>query len=166
MPRTCTICTHSERPAIDRALVQGAPLRNIAERHGVSLGAVHRHQTDHLPTLLTKAHDAEEAAAADDLLAQLHSLQATTLSLLAKAERAGKLGTAVMAIREARGNLELLAKLTQQLDTRPTLNLLIAPEWLAVRSALYSALRPFPEAAAAASAALLALEGGDRADDR
>ncbi len=160
MPRTCTICTHSERTAVDRALVQGAPLRDIAGQHGLSKSSVERHQAEHLPTLLTKAKDAEELAAADDLLDQLHSLQATTLGLLRKAERAGKLGTAVMAIREARGNLELLAKLTQQLDSRPVLNLLVAPEWLAVRAVLLSALAPYPDARATVAARLAELEAG------
>ena len=160
MPRTCTICTHSERPASVRALVAQVPFRNIAQQHDLSPDAVYRHGREHLPTLLTKAKDAEEAAVADDLLDQLHNLQATTLSLLRKAERAGKLGTAVMAIREARGNLELLAKLTQQLDSRPVLNLLIAPEWLAVRAVLLQALAPYPEARTAVAARLAELEAG------
>jgi hypothetical protein len=65
-----------------------------------------------------------------------------------------------MAIREARGNLELLAKLTQQLDTRPTLNLLVAPEWLTVRAVLLEALAAYPEARAAVAGRLIAPEGG------
>ena len=158
MPRTCTICTHEERPAIDRALVQGASFRGIARDFGISEDAVTRHKAEHLPTLLVKAQEAEEAAAADDLLAELRSLQATTLSLLRKAERAGKLGTAVMAIREARGNLELLAKLTQQLDSRPVLNLLVAPEWRAVRAVLLETLSAYPEARTAVTARLATLE--------
>jgi hypothetical protein len=32
MPRTCLACAHSERAAIDKALVAGEALRNIAER--------------------------------------------------------------------------------------------------------------------------------------
>ena len=128
MPRTCTICTHAERAAIDRALVQGLAFRHIAAQWGVSTGALQRHKDEHVPVLLTRAHEADETTRADDLLGELRSLQATTLGLLRKAEAADKLGTAVMAIGEARRNLELLAKLIGQLDTRPTVNLLIAPE--------------------------------------
>ncbi len=68
-----------------------------------------------------------------------------------------------MAIGEARRNLELLAKLIGQLDTRPTFNLLIAPEWLAVRTVLLSALAPYP-AARAAVAGWLAELGADRSE--
>ncbi len=32
MPRTCTTCTHPHRDEIDRRLLDGAPLRNKAER--------------------------------------------------------------------------------------------------------------------------------------
>ena len=158
MPRTCTVCAHPERAAIDRALVQGVPLRDIAGRYDLSKSAVERHQADHLPVLLVKAHDAEETARADDLLGELRDLQATTLGLLRKAERAGKLGTAVMAIGEARRNLELLAKLIGQLDERPVLNLLIAPEWLTVRATLLSALAPYPEARVAVAERLATVE--------
>ena len=158
MPRTYTVCTHPERDAIDRALVQGVALRNIAEQHGLSLGAVHRHQADHLPVLLTQAHAAGEVARADDLLGELRDLQATTLGLLRKAERAGELGTAVMAIGEARRNLELLAKLIGQLDERPVVNLWLAPEWLTVRAALLDTLAPFPQARTAVAERLIALE--------
>ena len=163
MPQTCTVCRHAARRAIDRALVVQVPFRNIAQHYDLSPDAVYRHGRDHLPALLVKAQAAEDAAAADDLLAELRSLQATTLGLLRKAERAGKLGTAVLAIGEARRNLELLAKLIGQLDTRPTLNLLIAPEWLAVRAALLETLSPYPDARVAVAGRLAALEAaGER----
>jgi len=32
MPRTCTSCTHPHRDEIDRRLLDGAPLRNIAKQ--------------------------------------------------------------------------------------------------------------------------------------
>lgn len=108
---------------------------------------------------IAKAQEAE-GVRADDLLAELRALQARTIAILERAETTGKLGTAVMAIGEARRNLELLAKLLGQLDERPTINLLVAPEWLAVRAALFHALQPFPEARASVAAQLIALEAG------
>ena len=162
MPRTCTICSHPERAAIDRALIAGLPFRHIAAQWDVSTGALQRHKADDLPAMLVQANDADEAAHADDLLAQVRDLQATTLRLLTTAERTGKLGTAVMAIREARGNLELLARLTQQLDTRPTLNLLVAPEWLTVRAVLLEALSPYPDARVAVAGRLAEFQAEHR----
>lgn len=58
------------------------------------------------------------------------------------------------------GQLELIAKLIGQLDERPVVNLLIAPEWLSVRRVLVETLQPYPEAKAAVAARLVALERG------
>jgi hypothetical protein len=138
----------------------GASLREIASLYAVSQSAVRRHRSRHLPGTLARARDAKAVAHGDDLLAQVRSLQAKALAILERAEQAGELKTALLAIREARECLALLAKLLGELDERPTVNLLISPEWLTVRAALLAALLPFPEARAAAAEKLLALEGG------
>lgn len=161
MARTCTICSHPERAAIDGALVGGGGIPAIAAKYRVSEDALGRHKSGHVPAVLAKAAEAEEVSRADDLLAQLRSLQKRTLGLLDKAEGSGRLGTAVIAIREARGNLELLAEMTDQLDRRPVVNLWLAPEWLAVRTALLSVLLGYPEARAAVASKLVELEAVD-----
>jgi hypothetical protein len=57
-------------------------------------------------------------AHADSLLEQLRRLQIETLGILAMAEEAGDLKTALTAIREARGTVELVAKLTAGVSNR------------------------------------------------
>ncbi len=157
MPRTCTICTHPERPAIDAALVAGTANRRIAAQHAVSEQAVRRHQAEHVPAKLAKAQEAREVAQADDLLRDVRVLRGKAVALLLKAEQAGDLRTALAGVREARGCVELLAKLAGELDERPVVNVLVAPEWLGVRAALLEALTPYPEARAAVSDRLLTL---------
>ena len=71
------------------------------------------------PVKLVKAQEAEEVTQADDLLDQVRDLRAGALAILGKAEEAGEL-SALAAIREARGDLELLAKLLGELDERPS----------------------------------------------
>jgi transposase len=39
----CNVCIHSAQSEIDKALVQGVSLRNIAKQYGVSYSAVGRH---------------------------------------------------------------------------------------------------------------------------
>ena len=156
MPRKCTVCTHGARAEIERALVAGETFRNIAERFGTSVAALHRHKADHLPVKLAKAQEAQEVAQADDLLSQVRDLQIRALAILDKAEEAGELRTALSAIREARGNLELLAKLLGELDDRPQVNVLVSPEWLELRAVIVGALEPHREAR---GAVLRALEG-------
>src|SRR5215212_4713368 len=104
MPRRCTVCDHPDRNGIDEALVGGVPYRSIAKRSGLSESAVYRHKTEHLPTHLLKAKEAEVVAQADDLLNQVRNLQAHALDILERAEKAGDLRTALAAISQARGN--------------------------------------------------------------
>ena len=146
MPRRCTICLHDKRHDIDQALVERRPFRAIARQHGVSKDALIRHHDDHLPTALVKAQAAREAANADALLAQVVDLRDKALAVLNKAEGSDDLRAAVSAIREARGCVELLAKLAGELKDAPTINLVVSAEWLTVQAAVLTALEPHPKA--------------------
>jgi len=148
------VCDHRERHSIDEALVDGAPYRSVAKRFELSESAVYRHKTEHLPTHLLKAREVEEAARADDLLEQVRDLQTHALDILERAEKAGDLRTALAAISQARGNLELLGKLAGELDERPVMNLNISPEWLELRAVIVGALEPHPAAHRAVLGAL------------
>jgi len=158
MPRRCTVCDHPQRHGIDGALVTGAPYRSIAKRFELSESAVYRHKTEHLPAHLLRAREAEEVAHADDLLEQVRHLQTHALDILACAEKAGDLRTALAAISQARGNLELLGKLAGELDERPQVNVLVSPEWLELRAVIIGALSPHP---GAREAVLRAIEGAE-----
>jgi hypothetical protein len=103
------------------------------------------------------AQAAEEVAQADSLLEQVRDLQSRAYGILDKAEAADDLRTALGAIREARGNLELLAKLLGELDERPTLNVTVSPEWLELRTVIVGALEPHPQAR---ESVVRAIEGG------
>lgn len=160
MPRTCTLCEHPEREAIDRALVGDASNRSVASLYDVSEAAVRRHKANHLPAKLVMATKAEEVAEADDLLEQARGLQTRTLAVLEAAEETKQHRTALSAIREARSNLELLAKLLGELDERPIVNLHISPEWLELRTVIVGALEPHPAALRAVVGALEGAGGG------
>jgi hypothetical protein len=154
MPRRCTVCDHSEKHSIDEALVSNTPYRSVAKQFGVSESAVYRHKTEHLPAHLLKAREVEMTARADDLLEQVRHLQTHALDILNRAEKSGDLRTALAAISQARGNLELLGKLAGELDERPVVNLNVSPEWLELRAVIVGALEPHPVAHSAVLSAL------------
>lgn len=236
MPRPCSVCTHPERSAIDKALVAGTALRNIAERYGTSATTLHRHKAEHLPATLARAKQRSEEAHASALTEQIQAQEAqeqahgrdvmveleccfervnklldacdlwlqdpdepsryslepradeisviyvekvgrTTLrrkaALSTLLERLAVAGTVIervegkhadpryLLLKTAsglKGQVELLAKLMGQLDERPQVNVLVAPQWLEVREALLTALLPYPEVRVAVAGALLALE--------
>jgi hypothetical protein len=161
MPRSCTVCAHPKREEIDRALVEGVSAAEISGRYRtVGERAVRRHRSNHLPAKLVMAEKAAEVAEADSLLDQVGDLQRRALAILDTAEAAGELKTALSAIREARGNLELLAKLLGELDERPVVNLNVSSEWLELRAVIVTALEPHPEALGAVVGALEGAESG------
>jgi hypothetical protein len=157
VPRKCSICGHAKLEEINAALIESRNITEIAKRFAVSHDALLRHRQSHIPAGLTKAHEAQESAKADTLLHQVVSLRDTALRILVQAERAGDLRAALQGIKEARGCLELLARLQGELQQQTLIQvgvLVQSPEWTGLRAAIVSALEPFPEARQAVAAAI------------
>jgi hypothetical protein len=161
MTRVCTVCSHTARDAIEDAFIAGTPKRRIAAQYGVTEQAVRRHLREHLPALLALARDAERASRADSLLDRIEALQSRTLTILEASEETNEHRTALAAIREARGNLELIGEVTRELNRTPTLNLHLHPEYIAVRTAIVQAVEPYPEVREALSQAMIQIERVD-----
>jgi hypothetical protein len=177
MPRTCTICQHPQRAAIDKALVAGEPLRNIAEHFGTSTTALHRHKEDHLRDLLAQAKQRQAAYEAEvgtavqeqeaakvehaiDIVKQLKAINAASVAILHEARQAGNAETALKAVDRVLRQIEFQARLLGELET-PQVNVLLAPEWVSIRGAVLSALGPFPDARAAVAQRLLSSEASN-----
>jgi len=60
MPRTCTICCHPKIEDINKAIIEGNSIRDIAKQFRLNSSSVDRHKKNHLPTLLVKAEDARK----------------------------------------------------------------------------------------------------------
>ena len=118
MGRTCATCIHPEHEAIDKALLAGQPYRSVARQYEASPPSVYRHQQDHLPAAMVKALEVAQVAHGGSLLEQLNGLQIKALGILTRAEQAGDLRTALMAVREVRSTLELVGKVTGELVSR------------------------------------------------
>jgi len=157
--RTCTVCNHLEAHSVNVDLVSRRPYRAISRQYELSKDALRRHAREHLPELLARARNAVEVAEADDLLSRLEALQSRTLAVLEVVEGTENYSIALSAIREARSNLELIGRLTKELETGPTFNLYLSPEWLELRAVIVEALAPFSEAR---ESVLRALEGAGR----
>ncbi len=48
--KPCKVCSHPQKKEINNALINGEPLRKIAEKYGLGHGSVHRHKINHLKT--------------------------------------------------------------------------------------------------------------------
>ena len=150
MSRRCTVCGHPNRAEIEAELVANRATRAIARQWSVGREALTRHLANHLPKKLAKAAEAEQAAEADALLAQLQELQAMavgvarialgtsyagaegiTLTFGDDSGPAERAHVAMRAIREARATLDLLARLEEELPTEDgTLVIVYENDWI------------------------------------
>jgi hypothetical protein len=116
MPRKCTICVDNRRQDIEQAMLAGGSYRNVAQRFAVSRDAIVRHR-HHLPAVLARAQELKEIAHGDSLLAQLRDLLSEAQRLKAIAEEAGDYRAALAAVRELCRIVELMAKLSGELES-------------------------------------------------
>jgi hypothetical protein len=158
--RPCTICVHPDHAEIDRQLIAGMAMPGISSNFGVTTKSLTRHRDNHVPTADMQAGAAEVVAAETrhgaGLVKDATMLRDKALSLLRKAEAVSDLRTALMGVREAARCLELMAKLTGDLDEGATINVIANPQFIVVQQAILSALAPHP---AARAAVVKALEG-------
>ena len=164
MARSCSICSHPNRPEIEADLVRGTPFRNIAERFGTSTGAVFRHRA-HVSGTLAKARDAVEASRGDDLLGRVQHLVSEADAILREARGVGEGRNpelALKAIDRLTKLTELFARLAGELREGTTVNVAVvaSPDWLALRSRILGVLEPFPAARQALVVELAATTGG------
>jgi hypothetical protein len=158
MGRPCTVRVHPDVEQINEDLVRRQAYLAVARTYGVSRDALRNHAREHFPELLAKAAEAERVAEGDTLLSRVEGIHRRTLAVLEAAEATQDHKLALSAIREARGNLQLVGEVTKELDRRPILNITLSPEWVSIRAVIVGSLEAFP---AARESVLRALEEED-----
>jgi hypothetical protein len=168
----CAVCHHPKRREMEVGLVCMVPLSALASRFDVSTWSLHRHRHRHLSAVQKAALlaamkpsgidlEALQRSESESLLAQLLAQRATLQQYSAAAFEGGNIPAAVSAERGVCDNLALVSKLLGMITQHHTVthqSILISGDYIELRSAITQALKPFPEAARAVSAALAALE--------
>ena len=72
--RACSVCLHPEKSEIDDALTEGANLRTLAQRHGLSKSAMGRHKNNCLAPRIAAA--ARIVAPVKDTVRETRRIQA------------------------------------------------------------------------------------------
>lgn len=89
MPPSCSICTSKHRSAINKALREGIPYRDIEKQYGVSPSASTRHKqncTTKVVAQLQQHRVAEDAAETFDFIAETKKIYERATRLLDEAE--------------------------------------------------------------------------------
>lgn len=150
MSRVCTVCTHADLQEINRQLVCGEPIADVARKYALSWDAVDRHRKNHLPDALVASPSAEEVTQADNLLAQIEQYKTEINEMKDEARAGGNLDLALKAIDRALKAIELQSKVQGLIDKQPQVNVAVcldnAPEWLELRTLIVTALKEYPVA--------------------
>src|SRR5919202_6786956 len=142
MSQVCSVCTHPESLAFNASLViEGRPNRAVARQFGLHHDAVRRHRK-HIPELLVRAAEDFQSYKAASILARVEHLEHETLEVLEtlKEEESPDHRTILLAIREQRANIELIAKVRQLIVQDPQVNILLTQEWVRIENAMFAAL--------------------------
>jgi hypothetical protein len=120
MPRHCSICQHPRLRDITADLMRRASYRTLQAKYGISKSSIERHVGNHVSAALRRLQSEMTVAAevGGPVLEQMRGLNARALRILGDAEAAQDRPTALHAIRECRRNLDLIARLTGELDPR------------------------------------------------
>jgi len=110
---SCSVCSHEHVREIDMELTRGVGVRNVAKRWGLSKSSVHRHAETHISEKLAKTAEIERQADGESLMGEIRDLKARAEAILNTAETAKDLKTALSAIGQIKGVLELTAKIAE-----------------------------------------------------
>jgi hypothetical protein len=172
MSPLCSACVHESIKAINKQLVQGESVRNVAEHFGLKPSSIQRHKKDHLPVTIVQSKKAKELIAADGLVVEISSLKARAYKLLDAIEKevfvedgtlrqdekiiddvtkkylpilsGGKIDTLLRTIREIRGLIELIGRLQGQMDNQVTV-ITNSPAFIIMMGDIINFLEPVPE---------------------
>ena len=181
----CQTCNHLERVKIEILLARGASRRSIGKKFGIHPDALKRHWDGHVADDIREAISREGNAAAIAEMAMAKSVkpgiplevlvQDETIGLLenlkrvravlykqfdAAAEAGDRAGVGLLSSR-LHENLRMAATKTGELEQHAKIsvtNIVASPSYLDLRAALLQALRPYPEATRAVSAAFRRVE--------
>ena len=147
----CPICLHPNREAIERDILRLQSPTAVTRKWSV-LGHTFTRKT----VGVHRGRDMDSLAAVDvdadtSTLTRVEDLSHRLEAALAGSPKGAPYANLAGQLRQA---LELLARLRRELDERPQVAILLAPEWLSVREVVFRALTPYPEARAAVAAAL------------
>jgi hypothetical protein len=173
----CQVCVHDARMTIDMAMARGCPVPELMKKFPkLSKSSLYRHFHRHIPgpvldrlkvkslgSIVGKSLNVAELTDSENqsLLSQVVALKSSLMGAIGAAERndAGALFSSLAG--RLTKLIEVEARILGQIQTGSVTtinNYLASTEYIALRSAMIEALRPYPQAAVAVARKLLALE--------
>jgi hypothetical protein len=117
--RTCTICVHDQREAIDLALGNGKSAKVLARRFAVSQDALDRHRARHLQPSIARAAARREELSAEALVQRLLGYMEAAEAGIEAARKSSDLSGLARCIKEAHAVVLSIGKTIGLWSDRP-----------------------------------------------
>jgi hypothetical protein len=124
---SCTVCNHSQRQAIDLALLNRTALAELSRQHQLSTSALHRHK-QHLLQKMAHAENRFQNTLREGCLVILYSFLESMIRITQTAAAAGNLRQVLQASRQGVGIIKFMHKLDLTLDPETVYRLLESPQ--------------------------------------
>jgi len=153
----CKVCLHPKRSQIEKQIAD----RALTQSKAATIVGCHNTTVSRHMRLCVAPHVAELARKeareiqSTDVIHQLVQANQTIQHILENALSEGKDRVALKALEVELRQIELMAKLTGQLNKAPQVNFSLSPEYGQVMQVLMRVLEPYPEVREATSKALL-----------
>ena len=148
MGMRCKVCGHAEVEAIDRALIEGKTLREIAEQWGFTTLSVHRHKMRDLSEKIKRGKELQADDEASGLVERLAELTRETREITREALRKRDWGLALRSIARKEKQVAMEWKLVgpqEQVEEAEE----VRKEWWGLWQDLVQTLERYPDAHAA-----------------
>ena len=119
MTQVCRVCSHPDRKAIDRQILSGGNLSEIAKANNVSYNSIWRHkQNGHIGGAALAGVRKSDQNQGVRLLEDLDDLIVTARRILREAEADGHRKTALAAVKEVRSSVLAIASISHAIWTQ------------------------------------------------
>ena len=148
MGMRCKVCGHAEVEAIDKALVEGKTLREIAEQWGFTTSSVHRHKVRDLSEKVKRGKELQADEEASGLVERLAELTRETREITREALRKRDWGLALRSIARKEKQVAMEWKLVgpqEEVEEAEE----VRKEWWGLWQDFVQTLERYPEAHAA-----------------
>ncbi len=153
----CKACNFPGHEEHDKALLSGKLSdSDYAQMVGCSHKSIARHRP-HIVKEIAQSAKAQAVLTADELFQSVQDEAAVVRELREAARTQGDIELALKAVDRALKCIELYAKVQGLIKDQPTINILVNPQWVELRTLIIQSLEPFPEAK---EAVVHAIRGG------
>jgi hypothetical protein len=150
-----------QQDELNADLLRGVPLYRLSKRWSINRESLRAHKANHVSPALVVLRTERIANGVRKVSDRVEDLCEEVQAIYDAARRSRNIDQALKALGKLLAALELLAKITGELDERPqvTINLMQTKEYIELRAVILEVLQPYPEVRRRLSNRLKVLEG-------